>query len=61
MSNVKKPCHLCGGKGTVAITVTCTNCHGSGYINETICSRCWGTGKVEETRTCPYCSGTGSE
>ncbi len=57
----KKVCHLCHGKTTVIVNVTCTTCHGTGEINNELCKRCYGTGKVDEVRTCPYCLGTGTE
>jgi molecular chaperone DnaJ len=46
---------------------TCSNCHGSGYIEQPgVCPECGGSGQIQQTSgrmkfntTCPRCGGTG--
>jgi molecular chaperone DnaJ len=46
---------------------TCTNCHGSGYLEQPgVCPECGGSGQIQQTSgrmkfntTCPRCGGTG--
>ena len=48
---------------------TCTNCHGSGYIEQPgVCPECGGSGHIQQTSgrmkfntTCPRCGGTGKQ
>jgi len=48
---------------------TCSNCHGSGYIEQPgVCPECGGSGQIQQTSgrmkfntTCPRCGGTGRQ
>ena len=48
---------------------TCSNCHGSGYIEQPgVCPECGGSGHIQQTSgrmkfntTCPRCGGTGKQ
>jgi molecular chaperone DnaJ len=48
---------------------TCTNCHGSGHIEQPgVCPECGGSGQIQQTSgrmkfntTCPRCGGTGKQ
>ncbi|MFD1485701.1 molecular chaperone DnaJ [Lacticaseibacillus baoqingensis] len=67
-------CHTCDGSGAKPGTspVTCSKCHGSGYIrvqrntplgammSQEVCDVCHGTGKEIKDK-CPTCHGTGHE
>jgi molecular chaperone DnaJ len=61
----QSPCPTCKGTGAVGKPMECTECHGTGQVQQTggrmkfniQCPRCGGSGKVQNS--CPTCDGAG--